>query len=141
MSDENKAILTRFFDEGLSKRNADIVDALARPDFLTHFGGMPEPVRGVDAWKQMASAYFQAFPDMQFTLEDLIAEGDKVAVRWTWRATHKGEFQGVAATGKQVTVGGTGLYRITDGRMAEEWVNDDIFGLMMQLGALGSPRP
>ena len=134
-----KAVVRRFFEEGLNKANADVADELLTPDFVSHFAGMPEPVRGTAHWKHLAAAYFTAFPDMHLTVEHLIAEGDKVVARWTWRGTHAGAFMGMPPTGKQVTVTGSGLYRIVDGRIAVEWVNDDVLGLMQQLGAVPAP--
>lgn len=91
-------------------------------------------MRGREHWKQLASGYFTAFPDFQIRLEDLIAEGDKVVARWAWHATHQGEFMGIPPTSKQVAVTGIGVYRIADGKIAEEWVQDDVLGLLQQLG-------
>ncbi len=135
-TEENKAVVRRFFEAGLNQRNAGIADDLLSPDFVSHFGGLPEPVHGREHWKELAAGYFTAFPDFQITLEDLIAEGDKVMARWVWRATHQGEFMGIPPTGKQVAVTGMGVYRIAAGKIAEEWVQDDVLGLLQQLGAI-----
>lgn len=90
------------------------------------------------AWTQMARMFFTVFPDLSLTIEDEVAEGDRVAVRWIWTATHAGDLMGVAATGKPVVVGiGMGLFRVQDGKVAEEWVIEDMLGVMQQLGATG----
>jgi predicted ester cyclase len=77
-----------------------------------------------------------AFPDLHFTLEDMIAEGDKVAYRFTARGTHMGDFLGIAATGKQIVVAGTVITRIDAGKFQEDWETIDMLGLMQQLGAI-----
>jgi steroid delta-isomerase-like uncharacterized protein len=88
------------------------------------------------AMKQMMPAFWTALPDMRYTVEDLIAEGDKVVVRFTFRATHRGEFLGVPATGKVVTVTGISISRLAGGKVVEEWAEEDHLGLLQQLGAI-----
>jgi predicted ester cyclase len=80
-----------------------------------------------------------ALPDFHSTLEDMIAEGDKVAERFTGRGTHKGEWMGIAPTGKQVTIQGMAIHRITDGKIVENWTNMDMLGVMVQLGVVPPP--
>jgi steroid delta-isomerase-like uncharacterized protein len=79
-----------------------------------------------------------AFPDTRMTIEDEIAEGDKVVIRWTIRGTHKGEYMGIAPTGKEVTVTGISVYRIERGKIVEDWSNNDMLGMLQQLGAIPS---
>src|SRR5437899_12851450 len=97
---------------------------------------MDTPIQGIEAFRQFTSAFFTAFPDLQTTIEDLMAEGDKVAVRQTWRGTHTGNFQGTPPTGKRVTFTSIEVYRVAGDKLAEEWVELDVFGLLQQLGAI-----
>jgi steroid delta-isomerase-like uncharacterized protein len=87
----------------------------------------------LQAWLQVGQGYFEAFPDFHLTVQDLVAEGDRVAVRWTWTGTHNGEFMGAPATGKHVDGAGMGLYRISGSLIAEQWVTEDVTALMRQL--------
>ena len=136
MSEENKAIARRYVDELWNKGNLDIVDELAAPDFALHSGQYQ--FRGRDDQKQGATNVRTAFPDFHVTIEDMIAEGDKVVLRRTSKGTHKAEFRGVAPTGKQVTVTDIVIQRIANGMIAEVWQEADWLGLMQQLGAIPS---
>src|SRR3989442_340638 len=120
-TEENKAIIHRFLDEVVNKHNLNTVDELFDPNFVLHMGGS-ETRRGPEIIKQTASLFATAFPDWQNTLDDLIADGDKVVTRWSERGTHLGAFQGIAPTGKQVTLTGTDIFRVADGRIVEQWV-------------------
>jgi predicted ester cyclase len=82
------------------------------------------------------SSKLAAFPDGQYSMDDLIAEGDKVVLRWTFRGTHKGELMGIPATGEQVTMAGISIYHFANGMLAEIWENYDKFGLLQQLGVI-----
>jgi steroid delta-isomerase-like uncharacterized protein len=134
----NQAIARRVFEEVFNAGNLDLIDTLASPDVVIHYGSA-EPTRGLEAYKRAFSASQPIFPDMHFTIEDLIAEGDRVVTRWTMRATHRGEYLGIAATGRQVTETGVSIYRIVDGKVVEGWVSSDDLGVMQQLGALPVP--
>jgi predicted ester cyclase len=135
----NKTVVRRYF-EGAYQGDA-IVDELIAPDYVGRFPPNPD-VRGREAIKQFNRETVTAFPDLQFTLDELIAEGDKVVVRWTMRGTHLGELRGgIAPTGKAFTVTGTTTNRVADGRVAEAWGNVDLLGLMLQLGLVTPPRP
>ena len=92
-----------------------------------------------EAAKQEAADFRQGFPDVISTIEDLIAEGDKVVARWRSRATHRGNYMGIAPSGKEVQFMGISVYRIEEGKIAEEWTVEDQFGLMRQIGAIGEP--
>jgi len=105
-------------------------DAVHRDPVTPDLGRGPAPIQ------QLHTLYGASFPDQRFTVEDLVAEGDKVVVRWTVRGTHQGELMGIAPTGKQVTVTGITIYQLTDGKIAEEIANWDAFGLMQHLGAI-----
>src|SRR5436853_1276676 len=111
-TEQNRALVHRFLKEGINQRNAEIADELFSPDFVSHFVGVPGPLHGIEAWKQLASGYFTAYPDMEANVEDYIAEGDKVVARWTWRGTQLGPMMGIPPTSKTVTLAGMGIYRI-----------------------------
>jgi steroid delta-isomerase-like uncharacterized protein len=98
-----------------------------------------EDVYGPEGYKKFVSATRNAFPDAHFTVEDIFAEGDKMAARWTMTATHQGELRGIPPTGKKVTVWAISIYRIVEGRIVEAWERYDTLGLMQQLGVISKP--
>jgi steroid delta-isomerase-like uncharacterized protein len=134
-TEESKALVRREYEQGVNKKDFDVRDGALASNYLGHFPGVP-PIQGIEAFKQFTSGFFTAFPDLQTTIEDLIAEGDKVAVRQTWRGTHTGNFLGIPPTGKQVVFTSTEFYRVAGGKLAEEWVELDMLGLLQQLGAI-----
>src|SRR5918912_336768 len=136
MLEENKALVQRFVEEAFNKGNLDIADEVYAPRFFSHDPSTPEGERGPKDVKQFVNTYRSAFPDGHATVEDLIAEGDKVAYRWTYRGTHHGELMGIAPTGKEVTITGITIDRISGGRIEEEWNNFDQLGMLQQLGAV-----
>jgi steroid delta-isomerase-like uncharacterized protein len=138
-TEENKAITRRWFAE-LNKGNLAAADEIYAAHYILHDPNNPPDLPpGPEGVKQFLAPFLTAFPDTQGTIEDLVAEGDKVAVRYTIRGTHQGEFQGIAPTGKQVTMTGTGIIRFAGGQMVEEWQNDDVLGLLQQIGAIPAP--
>jgi steroid delta-isomerase-like uncharacterized protein len=132
---ENKAIFRRIVEEGFNKGNLAIVDELVAANHINH----ADNVRGPEEYKQFITMYRTAFPDLHMTVEDQIAEGDKVVNRWTSRGTHQGDLMGIPPTGKQVTLTGTYVARIVGGKIIEEWGNFDALGMMQQLGVVPSP--
>jgi predicted ester cyclase len=141
-TEEIKAHATRYLEvlnqEVIAKGNLDAIDALIAPDHRFYAGGNP-PLEGRDGWKQVAIGVRTAFPDAQYTIEELIAEGDQVVLRWTMRGTHRGEWRGIAPTGKPVTNSGLSILRLRDGMRVEERVQSDQLGVMQQIGALPTP--
>jgi predicted ester cyclase len=137
-TEQNKQVVLRWREEIWNKRNVNIIDELHAPDYVGHYSGIPGPIRGREALKQLFAAYFAAF-DIQVTPEFLIAEGDKVVVYDTSRVKHTGTFQGIAPTGKEVTATSTDIYRIVDGKIVEQWFEADFTGMMQQLGLLPIP--
>jgi steroid delta-isomerase-like uncharacterized protein len=133
-TEENKAIARRWNDEIWSKGNFAAVDELFSSDFAWHYAP-PGMAPDREGYRQYQSESLSPFADMSCTVEDIIAEGDKVAVRWNWRGTHKGDYMGIAPTGKQVTMTGITILRITVGKIVEEWMEADNLGFMEQLGA------
>ena len=117
----------------------DLFDEIFAPDFV-QYGADPDQVSGVEELKQFFVMMRSGFPDFQVTIEDLFAaEGEKVVLRFTFRGTHQGEFMGVAPTGKQVTMAGIDIFRIADGKIAELWNQEDVLGMMRQIGAIPEP--
>jgi steroid delta-isomerase-like uncharacterized protein len=137
-TEENKALVRRFVDEVQSQGNIDALDEICSPEFVNHSAppGVPPNCEGV---KQLTAMFRQAFPDSYFTIEDMMAEVDKVATRKTFHGTHKGEFMGIPPTGQQVSMGLIDIVRIADGRVVEHWAMADNLGMMQQLGIV--PRP
>ena len=126
-AEENKALVRREQEELWNHTgNLDVAGEIFVPDYA-------------EAAEQEAADFRQGFPDVVSTIEDLIAEGDKVVARWTSRATHKGEYMGVPPTGKEVEFTGISVYRIEGGKIAESWNAEDELGLMRQIGAFPEP--
>jgi steroid delta-isomerase-like uncharacterized protein len=131
---ENKAIATRFA-QVWAAGCLQIVDELAAPDIVVSYPFPPEPICGIEAFKAFLRQFVAALPDVTVAVDDMIAEGDKVAVRWTVRGTHDGPLLGLPATGRRVQVSGFAFYRIIGGKVVEETGIGNTLGLMQQLGA------
>jgi steroid delta-isomerase-like uncharacterized protein len=134
-TEENKALVRREYEQGVNLQNFRVRDEVLAGNFVAHFPGHA-PIHGIDAFREFTSAFFTAFPDLQATIEDLVAEGDRVAVRQTWRGTHTSDFLRIPPTGKQVTFTSIEVYRVAGGKLAEEWVELDMLGLLQQLGVI-----
>ena len=132
-AESNLAVARRVFDDLFSKGNFDAADEIYAADHTSHDAQAPG-VNGAAAMKHYIGMYRAAFPDLHLTVDDAIAEGDRVVIRWTARGTHQGELMGVPPTGKQTVVTGINIFRVKDGRIQEEWVNWDTLGLLQQLG-------
>jgi len=136
-TEENKAIVRRFFEEGPSKGDISAADDLLSPDFAMH---VPLPASpGVEGINEVITACRAAFEHLNVTVEDMIAEGDTVAARFTARGIHKGDFMNLPASGKPITMTGIEIFRIKEGKIAEIWGEANLFGLMQQLGIIPSP--
>jgi predicted ester cyclase len=136
--EENKALVRRFSNEFKNKANHGIVDELMTPDFQHHFKD-PRLPKGREGMKMVGRGVVVAFPDVHANIQDLIAEGDRVVERTNAKGTHKGEFNGVPATGRPVAWSELHVYRIVNGKIAELWSEIDFLGMMMQLGAIPAP--
>jgi steroid delta-isomerase-like uncharacterized protein len=132
MSDENKRVVRRYF-EMLDRGRATPVD-LCAAGFTLHDAGFPP--MDLEATKQFAAIFFSGLPDLSHPLDELIAEGDRVAFRCRYEGTHTADFMGVPASGKHISVVGVGVMRVADGKVAEFWVSPDRMSLMEQIGAL-----
>ena len=137
---ENKAIIRRFLEEIFAGGNLELVDELFAPNFVLHDPSVPQEVRGPEGIRQYITMYRTAYPDTHFTIEDQIAEGDRVVTRWTGQGTHQGELMGIPPTGRRVTVTGIEVDRIAGGKIEETWVSYDALGMMQQLGVVPSPQ-
>jgi predicted ester cyclase len=134
-TEENKAIARRWNDEIYDKRSLAAIDELFATNFVWHYAP-PGVAPDREGYKQENVTNLGAsFGDVHCTIEDMVAEGDKVAVRWSWRGTHKGEYMGIAPTGKEMTITGISILRIVGSKIVEEWGEADNLGFMQQLGA------
>ncbi|MGD8626408.1 MAG: ester cyclase [Anaerolineae bacterium] len=138
MTEKNKTLMRRALEEVVNEGNLDLIDELVAPNFVDHtpMPGLPPNREGI---KQTIGMLRQAFPDIEVTSEDLIAQGDKVVSRQASRGTHKGEFMGVPPTGKEVSWTGILIFRVADGKITDQWLEQDVMGLMQQLGAVPEP--
>jgi steroid delta-isomerase-like uncharacterized protein len=136
-TEENKALNRRLVEEGFSKGNFDVLDELIAEDCLD-YSAPPGSPSGLEGVKQFFTMFRSAFPDLYYEIEDRIAEADKVVTRTTWHGTHQGAFLGIPPTGKQVAVTGIDITRWADGKAVEHWGNQDLLGLMQQLGVVPS---
>jgi predicted ester cyclase len=136
-TEDNKAALRRFYEEVFNQKNLAGVDAFIGPNPIDH--GLPPGLSGLEGTKQFIGMYLAAFPDLHVTVEDLIAEGDKVTSRLTYRGTHQGELLGIPPTGKPVTVTGIEINRFAGGKSVEHWLEYDALGMMQQLGVIPAP--
>jgi steroid delta-isomerase-like uncharacterized protein len=135
--EENKNVIRRYLAEVWNKKNVTAIDQFAAPTYRRYLSPLAEPLSG-EGQKQRLSGLWAAFPDAQLSIEDLFADGDRVALRSVLRGTHLGTFQGIPPTGKQVTVAVLDTMRIENGKMVEHWGGPDIFNLLQQLGGVVS---
>jgi len=135
----NTQIIRRFTSEFINTASPALAAELIAPSAVFHAPGMP-PLRGPDGYLGLLSMLRGGFSDVQWTLEDVVAEGDKVAARFTMRGTHTGVFMGVPPSGRPFTVTSMGIYRISNGQIVEEHGLSDMMGIMIQIGAVPAPN-
>ena len=138
MSQQNKDFVRRWFEEIWNNGRASAVDEMLAANGVIH--GLQGAMRGPAAFKSFHAAYREAFPDVTIHIDDMVAEGDVVAVRWSGTATHNGNGLGFAATQKRIQFTGMGFARIVDGKLAEGWNNFDQLGMFQQLGVVNLPQ-
>jgi len=142
MSEQNKALIRRIFDEVVGQGRLEVADELAAPDYVVHEPSVPGgQMAGREAFKQFVQMYRSALPDIAVAIQDQIAEGDMVTTRFVMTGTHQGELMGIAPTDRHVTVTAIVIDRIQGGQVVETWGNSDTLGLLQQLGALPSLAP
>lgn len=137
-TEQNKSIVRHWVEDGWNKGNLAVVDEVYAPNYVQHEPA-PATVNSSEALKQQVMMYRSAFPDLQMTIEDLIAEGDKVVWRFNSNGTHKAPFMGIPATGKTAFVTGIIIFRLENSRIVEGWLNLDTLGLLQQLGVIPMP--
>ncbi len=135
MSTESKALVRRFLAEGIERGDPAAFDELLAPDVSDHAAapGLPP---GSEGWQRNRGIMATGFPDLRFTIEDLLADGDKVIARTVFTGTHRGDFFGLPATGKAVTVSSIHIFRLDAGCIVEHWGNSDDLGMLRQLGVV-----
>jgi steroid delta-isomerase-like uncharacterized protein len=134
MSEENKAVARREVEEIFAQGNLDAAEEIYASDYVSHDPASGE-IRGIEGAKQFAAKFRQAFPDLQPTIEDMVAEGDKVVTRFSARGTHQGETEDFGPpTGNRVEITGITIEQFAEGKIVEEWTNYDALGLLQQLG-------
>jgi steroid delta-isomerase-like uncharacterized protein len=138
-TEQNKALAHRLVEELLNRGNMSVIDELFAPDFVEHEELPPEIPPGREAPKMMFTMLRSAFPDFKATIENLIAEGDKVVLHTTWTGTQKGEFMGVPPTGKRISIDVIDIVRIAGGKYVEHWGVMNSMAMMQQLGAMPAP--
>ncbi len=126
--------MRRYFDVA-NTGDLDALDDLLASDVIDH-SAYAGQAAGRDGFKEFFTLWRSAFPDLVYTIEDEIADGDRVVIRWTARGTHLGRYHHIAPTGKQVTMSGIQINRLADGKIVEDWTSSDELGLLRQLGAI-----
>ena len=134
MSELNKAQIRRVIEKVYNRGDLAVVDEVAASDLVIHASS--QEIHGREGAKQYVAALRAGFPDLRFTIEDQIAEGDMVVTRWTARGTHSGKFQSIPATGREIRLTGTDIDRLVGGKVVECWAHVDELGLMRQLGVV-----
>jgi steroid delta-isomerase-like uncharacterized protein len=142
MSEQNKTLSRRSIDEVWNQGKLAVIDELVAANATFNDPSVPGgKFTGPEGMRQFLQVYRGAFPDLRITINDQIAEGDKVVTRWTATGTHKGQFMGIAATDKRATVTGVAIERYQGGQVAESWANYDMLGMLQQLGVVPSLTP
>ncbi len=134
----NKAVARRFFTEVWGGGSEAVAQELLSEAYVGHMTGSPAPLNRA-GWLEFFRGFRVAFPDAEFTIEDVIGEGDRVVMRLTMRGTHRGVFNGITPTGKAVVVAGVSIERIVNGQIVEGWVTNDALGMLQQLGVVPGP--
>ena len=142
LTETNKTVSRRFLEEVFNKGKLNVLDEIIAKDHVNSGPGtLPGLPAGPEGTKQLVTVYRNAFPDIRFTIDEQIAEGDKVVTRWTGYGTHKGELAGIPPTGRSATTTGIGVDRIVNGKIVESWGLFDQFGMLQQLGVIPAGPP
>lgn len=136
--EQNKDLVRTATERGLNQGDLSFVDDVFAPDYIVHTPGVELP-SGPDAFRAAVGLWHTAFPDFHMDIEDMIGEGDLVALKFTTTGTHEGPLMGIPPTGRSFTVSGTDLHRAVGGRVVESWISDDVPRILMQLGVQGAP--
>jgi steroid delta-isomerase-like uncharacterized protein len=133
---DSEAIVRRLYQEVWNRRKLELVSDLISPSHALHDNNSSGSSVGPEAYKALMALYLAAFPDLRVTVEDTVAEKDKVAASWTISGTHKGEFWGVRPTNKKMSLDGITIHHIANGKIIDSYISFDALGLMRQLGAV-----
>jgi steroid delta-isomerase-like uncharacterized protein len=133
-TEANAAIARRYYEEVWDQGTLAAIDELVAPSIVLN-----DWAPGLDGLKKVITSTRASFPDLYYTLEDIIAAGDKVVVRFKFHGTHQGTYRGIPPTGKPIAYSGIGIWRLAAGQLVEHWSNIDLYGLMQQLGAVAQP--
>lgn len=139
MSADNKDIVRRLYEEVWNKRNVELMSELVFPSHSLHGPNISGSAIGPEAYAWQVQLFVAGFPDMRFTIEDLVAENDKVVSCWTINGTHRGEYMGIPATNKKVFVDGITIHHIANGKIMDSYTSWDMWGMMEQLGVVSLP--
>jgi steroid delta-isomerase-like uncharacterized protein len=137
-AEENKATIRAYVEAIWNQQQVDRAGELLAQDFVVH-PPLPGQIPGLEGTKRITAMYLAGVPDLHVSIEDLVAEGDRVAVRRTYEGTHKGALLGIPPTGKHLHIEGISIFRLEDGKIAEQWEQLDQLSLMQQLGVLPAP--
>ncbi len=136
MSEKNRALVEHFVEEAFNRGNLEAAEEIYASTFISHDPTAPEEQGTPGDVKQFVNTYRTAFPDGHTTVEDSVAEGDKVAYRWTFRGTHQGGLMGIPPTGKRVEITGITINRLSGGKIEEQWNTFDQLGMLQQIGVI-----
>ena len=139
-AEENKAIMRRFWGVWEQGNFIELIDELLAPDYINHSPGTPDQPAGPEGVKAVVSMFRSGMPDLKVTIDDMIAEGDKVVTRYTIEGTHEGELFGVPPTGRRASIESMTVERVSDGKIREHWRITDTLDMMQQLGAIPVPE-
>ena len=138
-AEENKATMRRYLDAFEQGNNLDILDELLAPDYINHTPATPDLPTGPEGVKGVVTMFRSAMPDLRVIVQDMIAEGDKVATRYTLEGTHRAELFGVPATGQRLSIKSISVERVSEGKIREHWRVTDSLDMMQQLGVVPEP--
>ena len=138
-TDTSRDIARRNLKEVWQQKNLNVLFEICAADIRYH-DPASHAVEGIDAYKQYVTAVQNAFPDLSFTIHEMISVDDRVAVRWTFRGTHRGEIRGITPEGREVEFSGMSIYHLQNGVIQEAWINWDTHGYLQQLGAAPARR-
>jgi steroid delta-isomerase-like uncharacterized protein len=139
-AEDNRALVRRFYEDAWNKHNPAVVDEIYTADFVDRSPDIPGIPHTREGLKQFMGVYLRAFPDANITIEDQLAEGDRVVTRWTGHGTQTGQFMEMPPSGKRVAVQGVQIDRLSGGKIVESWTLFDQLGMLQQLGAVPAPR-
>jgi steroid delta-isomerase-like uncharacterized protein len=138
-AEENKAIMRQYFEGAWEQGNLELLDELLAPDYVNHNPATPEMPTGPEGVKGVVSMFRSGMPDLKVVIEDMIAEGEKVATRYTLEGTHEGELFGVPPTGQRLSIKSMTVERVVDGKVRDHWRVTDNLEMMQQLGVVPEP--